>query len=148
MRPVQPMRPVRVLIADDHPLFAKTIEAMLAGHPEIEVVATASDGLQAIRLALILAPDVVLMDVDMPNLDGLAATERITALGLSCRVIVLTASEDADTSRAALRAGASAYLTKGLISKSLVPAILNLAGVPARLSEDGGADVAGRTRVG
>lgn len=142
------MRPVRVLIVDDHPLFAKTIEAMLAGHPEIDVVATALDGIEAIRLAVTLAPDVIVMDVDMPNLDGLAATRRIAELGLQCRVIVLTASEDAETSRAALRAGASAYLTKGLISKSLVPAILNLAGVPARLSEDGSADFAGRTRVG
>ncbi|HEV8688530.1 MAG TPA: response regulator transcription factor [Gaiellaceae bacterium] len=142
------MRPVRVLIVDDHPLFAKTIEAMLAGHPEIEVVAEAADGIEALRLATSLMPDVILMDVDMPRLDGLSATRRIAELGLPCRVIVLTASEDVETSRAALRAGASAYLTKGLISKSLVPAILNLAGVPARLTEDGGADLASRRRVG
>jgi DNA-binding NarL/FixJ family response regulator len=142
------MRPVRVLIVDDHPLFAKTIEAMLAGHSEIEVVAEASDGIEALRLATSLTPDVILMDVDMPRLDGLSATRRIVELGLPCRVIVLTALEDVETSRAALRSGASAYLTKGLISKSLVPAILNLAGVPARLTEDGGADLAGRRRVG
>jgi DNA-binding NarL/FixJ family response regulator len=142
------MRPVRVLIVDDHPLFAKTLEAMLAGHREIEVVGAAGDGVEAVRLAATFRPDVILMDVDMPLLDGLSATRRIAELGLPSRIIVLAASEDMDTSRAALRAGASAYLTKGLISKSLVPAILNLAAPPARLEEDGGADVAGRRRTG
>jgi two-component system nitrate/nitrite response regulator NarL len=142
------MRPVRVLIVDDHSLFAKTLQAMLAGHREIEVVGEAGDGVEGLRLAMSLVPDVILMDVDMPRLDGLSATRRIADLGLPSRIIVLTASEDMDTSRAALRAGASAYLTKGLISKSLVPAILNLAGARARLDEDGGADVAGRRRTG
>jgi DNA-binding NarL/FixJ family response regulator len=142
------MRPVRVLIVDDHPLFAKTLEAMLAGHREIEVVGEAGDGVEALRLATALGPEVILMDADMPRLDGISATRRIVELGLSCRIIVLTASEEVETSRAALRAGASAFLTKGLISKSLVPAILNLAGAPARLDEDGGADVAGRRRTG
>jgi DNA-binding NarL/FixJ family response regulator len=142
------MRPVRVLIVDDHPLFAKTLEAMLAGHPELEIVGRAQDGIEALRLATTLTPDVIVMDVDMPGLDGLSATRRIVDLGLPSRVIVLTASEEVETSRAALRAGASAYLTKGLISKSLVLAILNLAGAPARLDEDGGADLAGRRRAG
>jgi DNA-binding NarL/FixJ family response regulator len=142
------MRRVRVLIVDDHPLFAKTLEAMLAGHAEIEVVGDAGDGIEALRLASSLVPDVILMDVDMPRLDGLAATRRVTDLGLPSRVIILTASEDVEVSRTALRAGASAYLTKGLISKSLVPAILNVAGAGDRLSADGGADLAGRRRVG
>jgi DNA-binding NarL/FixJ family response regulator len=142
------MRPVRVLIVDDHPLFAKTLEAMLAGQREIDVVGEAGDGIEALRMATTLGPEVILMDVDMPRLDGIAATRRIAQLGLPCRVIVLTASEDMETSRAALRAGASAFLTKGLISKSLVPAILNLAGATARLDGDGSADVAGRRRAG
>jgi DNA-binding NarL/FixJ family response regulator len=142
------MRRVRVLIVDDHPLFAKTLDAMLAGHPEIEVVGKAGDGIEGLRLAASLVPDVVLMDVDMPRLDGLAATRRVTELRLPLRVIILTASEEMEVSRAALRAGASAYLTKGLISKSLVPAILNVAGTGDRLSADGGADLAGRRRVG
>src|SRR4051794_7728307 len=103
------MRPARVLIVDDHPLFAKTIEAMLAGHPQIEIVGVAGDGVQALHLATTLAPDVILMDVEMPVLDGLSATRRITELGLAARVIILTASEDTETSRGALRAGASAF---------------------------------------
>lgn len=142
------MRPARVLIVDDHPLFAKTMAAMLAGHPKIEVVGVAADGIEALQLATRLAPDVILMDADMPRLDGLSATRRLLDLGLSARVIVLTASEDVETSRAALRAGASAFLTKGLIATSLVPAILNLAGAHATLDEDGGADIAGRRRTG
>jgi DNA-binding NarL/FixJ family response regulator len=140
--------PVRVLVVDDHPLFAKTIEAMLAGHPELEVVGVAGDGVEALHLTLDLVPDVVVMDVDMPRLDGISATRRLAELGAPARVVVLTAHESAETSRAALRAGASAYLTKGLISKSLVPAILNLAGAPATLGEDGGADIASRRRAG
>jgi DNA-binding NarL/FixJ family response regulator len=142
------MRRVRVLIVDDHTLFAKTLNAMLASHSQIEVVGEAGDGIEALRLALRLVPDVILMDVEMPRLDGLAATRRLTELGLPSRVIVLTASEEMEVSRAALRAGASAYLTKGLISRSLVPAILNVAGAGDRLTADGGADLAGRRRVG
>jgi DNA-binding NarL/FixJ family response regulator len=121
---------------------------MVAGHPQIEVVGSAADGIEALHLATRLDPDVILMDVDMPRLDGLSATRRLLELGLTARVIILTASEDAETSRSALRAGASAYLTKGLISKSLVPAILNLSGAQATLEEDGGADLAGRRRTG
>ena len=64
---------VRVLIADDHSLFAKTLEALLAGTPGVEVVGIAEDGLEAVGLAVTLSPDVVLMDVEMPHLDGIAS---------------------------------------------------------------------------
>lgn len=73
---------VRVLIADDRSLFAKTLEALLAGTPGVEVVGIAEDGLDAVGLAVTLCPDVVLMDVEMPHLDGIAATRRLHELGL------------------------------------------------------------------
>lgn len=142
------MGSLRVLIADDHPLFAKTLEALLAGAPGIEVVAVAADGLEAVALCATLAPDIVLMDVDMPHLDGIAATKRVRELGFGTASVVLTASDDPTCSQRAFEAGALAYLTKDRVAESLVPAILAAAGSGARLSADGGADVAGRARVG
>lgn len=142
------MTPVRVLIADDHPLFAKTLEALLAGVPEIEVVAIAADGLEAVGLSATLFPDVVLMDLEMPHLDGIAATRRLRELGLGVAAIVLTASGDPRRSQEAYEAGAAGYVTKDRVVTALVPAILAAAGGRARLSADGGADLAGRARVG
>jgi DNA-binding NarL/FixJ family response regulator len=142
------MSPLRVLIVDDHRLFRKTLRALLAGRDEIEIVAEAEDGLEAIGLALSLAPDVVLMDIEMPLLDGLAATRRLRELGLGVRTIVLTASNDPTSADRALHAGADAYLTKDRIATALAPAILEVAGARDRLSADGGADLAGRARVG
>jgi DNA-binding NarL/FixJ family response regulator len=139
---------LRVLIADDHSLFAKTLEALLAGNPEVEVVGVAADGLEAVGLAATLCPDVVLMDVEMPHLDGLAATRRLRELGLGIPVVVMTASADPGLADAALAAGAKGYLTKDRIATGLIPALLEVAGPPASLSADGGAELAGRARVG
>jgi DNA-binding NarL/FixJ family response regulator len=139
--------PVRVLIADDHPLFAKTLDALLAGEPELEVVGIAEDGLEAIGLSAALGPDIVLMDIDMPHLDGLAATKRIRELGLAARIIVLTASTDPADAQRAYEAGAAGYLTKDRVATALVPAVLSAAGARATLSADGGAELAGRARV-
>jgi len=139
---------LRVLIADDHSLFAKTLEALLAGNPEFEVVGIAEDGLEAVGLAATLCPDVVLMDIEMPHLDGIAATRRLRELGLGIPVVVLTASEDPSLAEAAHAAGAKGYLTKDRIASGLVPALLGVAGPPASLSADGGAELAGRARVG
>lgn len=138
---------MRVLIADDHALFAKTLEAMLSGTPQIEVVGIAEDGLEAVGLAATLCPDVVLMDLEMPHLDGLAATRRLRALGLGIPVIVLTASADPTFAQQAQEVGAKGYLTKDRIATALVPAVLEVAGAPARLSDDGGAELAGRARI-
>ena len=142
------MGQVRVLIADDHPLFAKTLEALLAGTPELEIVGFAADGLEAVGLAASLCPDVILMDVEMPHLDGIAATRRIRELGLGIATIVLTASDDPNTSQRAFEAGATGYLTKDRLTYSLGPVVLAAAGARARLSGDGGAELAGRARVG
>ena len=139
---------VRVLIADDHSLFAKTLEALLAGTRGVEVVGVAEDGLEAVGLAVTLSPDVVLMDVEMPHLDGIAATRRLRELGLGIPVVVLTASDDPKLAEAAHAAGAKGYLTKDRIVNGLLPALLAAAEAPARLSGNGSAELAGRARVG
>ncbi len=121
--------PVRVLIADDNELFAKTLEAMLAGEPRVEVIGVARNGKQAVELVETLWPDVVLMDVSMPVLDGFSATRILRQRGSDARVLVLTASaEGADADRA-LREGAFGYLTKDRIATELLPALLHVAGV-------------------
>jgi DNA-binding NarL/FixJ family response regulator len=140
--------PVRVLIADDHSLFAKTIEALLAGNRDVEVVGVAADGLEAVGLAATLVPDVVLMDIEMPHLDGFGATRRIRELGLPSRMIVLTASDDPANAQRAHEVGATGYLTKDRVATTLIPAILAAAGARATLSPDGGAELADRARVG
>ena len=118
--------PLRVLIADDHRLFAEALEAILASDERIEVVGQASDGSEAVELARKLGPDVVLMDVSMPGLDGFEATREIRAGGGGVRVLMLTGSNsraDVDRSR---NAGASGYVTKDRIASELVAAIVEV----------------------
>ncbi len=124
--PVQKSQPLRVLIADDHRLFAEALEAILATDQRIEVVGQASDGSQAVELAQKLGPDVVLMDVSMPVLDGFEATREIRSASGSVRVLMLTGSNsraDVDRSR---EAGASGYVTKDRIASELVAAIVEV----------------------
>jgi DNA-binding NarL/FixJ family response regulator len=126
-----PGRPVRVLVADDHPLFAKTLEAVLAGDERVEVVGCAPHGKRAIELAETLGPDVILMDLDMPVMDGFEATRLLRERGSPARVLVLTASRESDDSDKAFQAGAWGYLTKDRIASNLLPAILFVAGEQA-----------------
>jgi DNA-binding NarL/FixJ family response regulator len=119
-------KPLRVLIADDHRLFAEALQAILASDERIEVVGQASDGSEAVALAQKLAPDVVLMDVSMPVLDGFEATREIRARNADTRVLMLTGSNsraDVDRSR---EAGASGYVTKDRIASELVAAIVEV----------------------
>jgi DNA-binding NarL/FixJ family response regulator len=119
-------KPLRVLIADDHRLFAEALEAILGADERIEVVGQASDGGQAVELARALGPDVVLMDVSMPVLDGFEATREIRAASDAVRVLMLTGSNsraDVDRSRAA---GASGYVTKDRIASELVATIVEV----------------------
>jgi DNA-binding NarL/FixJ family response regulator len=121
------MRPVRVLIADDEPLFVETVEALLAGDERVEVVGTAADGKQAVELATALNPDVTLMDISMPILDGIEATRRIRERFPNACVLVLTGSSiSADVDRAR-QAGVAAFLTKDRLGTQLVNAILEVA---------------------
>jgi DNA-binding NarL/FixJ family response regulator len=122
--------PIRVLIADDHRLFAETLGLTLEADPRLQVVGCARDGREAVELALTREPDVVLMDLDMPLVDGLEATKVICA-SLRTRVAVLTASPLPDDSLRAREAGAAAYLSKGCSAEEVIDAILELAS-PAR----------------
>lgn len=122
--------PIRVLIADDHRLFAETLGLALDAHPRLQVVGYARDGREAVKLTLALAPDVVLMDLDMPLVDGLEATQVICT-SLEAQVAVLTASPLPADSLRAREAGAAAYLTKGCSATEVVDAVLELAS-PAR----------------
>ena len=119
-------KPLRVLIADDHRLFAEALEAILATDERIEVVGQASDGEQAVELARKLGPDVVLMDVSMPVLDGFEATREIRSAGEEVRVLMLTGSNSRDDVDRSRDAGASGYVTKDRIASELVATIVEV----------------------
>lgn len=119
---MSPLPPIRVLIADDHPLVREGIKVSLARHPHIRVVGEASDGEAAVSAAQKLRPDVVLLDLNMPRLDGLGAARRLRKLLPSCRAIVLTMHLDEEYARQAVAAGA-----KGFVQKDASPATLSKA---------------------
>ena len=119
---------VRVLIADDQRLFAEALEAILMTDGRIVVVGRAANGEEAVALALGGRPDVVLMDIAMPVLDGIAATEAIGVDAPETRVVVLTGSEAPDDITRARAAGAAGYVTKDQVAGDLVRAILDAAG--------------------
>ena len=119
---------IRLLVVDDHPVVRAGIVGLLAGEPDLEVVGEAADGAQACDLAAALHPDVVLMDLRMPVMDGTTATERILAATPTVRVVVLTTYEtDADILRA-VGAGATGYLLKDTPRDDLVAAVRAVAG--------------------
>lgn len=104
--------PVRTLICDDHALFRRGLMMVLEEEPGVEVVAEAENGAEAVAMAESFAPDVVLMDIAMPGLDGISATRQIALLHPSARIIMLTVSRDGDELFEAIRAGATTYLLK------------------------------------
>jgi DNA-binding NarL/FixJ family response regulator len=112
-----------VLVADDQALFREGLHTLLDAHADIEVVGEAGNGEEALALALSLKPDVVLMDLRMPVLDGIAATRRLLESGSKSRVIALTTFDDDDSVFDALRAGALGYLLKDVPSERLVEAV-------------------------
>ncbi|AUI59196.1 response regulator transcription factor [Amycolatopsis sp. BJA-103] len=115
---------VRVLLVDDQALFREALATLLEVQPEIEVVGEAGDGEQAVRLCAELCPDVALMDLRMPVLDGIAATARLRAEQPGVRVLALTTFDDDEDVFAALRAGAVGYLLKDVSSARLVEALV------------------------
>jgi NarL family two-component system response regulator LiaR len=115
--------PIRVLITDDHSIVRKGIRALLATEPDIEVVGEASDGAEAAAQAQALHPDVILMDLVMPKVDGIEATRRILAQQPGMRILVLTSFAADDKVFPAIKAGALGYLLKDSGPDELVQAI-------------------------
>ncbi|MET9551993.1 response regulator transcription factor [Streptomyces sp. NPDC006645] len=115
--------PVRVVLADDQPLIRSGLRVLIADHPDLDVVGEAGTGAQAVRLVRELRPDVVVMDIRMPGMDGIEATGLITAVPGSARVVVLTTFDDDEYVYAALRAGASGFLIKDMSLEGILSAI-------------------------
>lgn len=107
------MTPIRVVLVDDHPVVLGGLRALLESLPDFEVVAEATDGEAGVREVVLTKPDVVLMDIRMPGIDGLEATRRIRERAEGVAVLVLTMFDDDDTVFGAMRAGAQGYLLKG-----------------------------------
>ncbi len=114
---------IRVLLADDQGLFREGLHTLLSVQADVEVVGEAANGAEAVALARDLRPDVVLMDVQMPELDGVAATRQLQASQAGCRVILLTTFDDDEYVFEGLRAGAVGYLLKDVPSARLLEAI-------------------------
>jgi len=117
---------IRVLIADDHRLFAQALEAILASDERIEVVGHARDGTEAVELARSLEPDVILMDIAMPGMDGFEATRRIRERKGDACVLMLTGSNSRSDVDRARKAGAAGYVTKDRIAAELIDAIVEV----------------------
>lgn len=117
------MAPIRILLVDDQALFREGLHTLLSVQADFEVVGEAGNGQEAVRLAATLHPDVVLMDLQMPVLDGVAATRQLRAALPGCRVIVLTTFDDDEYVFEGLRAGAAGYLLKDTPSARLAEAI-------------------------
>jgi two-component system, NarL family, nitrate/nitrite response regulator NarL len=124
--PAPQARHLRVLVADDDPLFVETVKALLAGDDRVEVVGTASNGQDAVDLANALAPDLTLMDISMPVLDGIEAARRIRLEQPTAAVLILTGSSIATDIDRARQAGVAGFLTKDRLGTQLVDAILEL----------------------
>jgi two-component system NarL family response regulator len=114
---------IRVVIADDHALFRRGLNMVLESEPGIEIVAEAEDGEQAVKAAQEHSPDVVLMDVRMPRVDGIEATRRIHETVPGCKVLILTVSDEETDLYEAIKAGANGYLLKEISIEEVADAI-------------------------
>lgn len=114
---------IRVLITDDQPLVRAGLQALLRRDKEIEIVGEARDGQEAVQLAEKLCPDIILMDVKMPNLDGIEATRRIHSENDSSRILMVAMSYDEKSVRRALASGARGYVDKSSMTDELIPAV-------------------------
>lgn len=117
------MSPIRILLADDHQMIRTGLKSFLESHPDFKVIAEAGNGREAIERALETRPDIILMDITMPEMDGLEATRQLKKLWPECVILCLTVHEDKFYFMEMLAAGASGYLTKQAASDELVSAI-------------------------
>ena len=117
------MDPIRILIADDHPLFRDGLRALLESVADMQVIGEAATGDEALTQAHVLQPDVILMDLKMPGMNGIEATRRILHTSPHIRILVVTMFEDDDSVFAAIRAGARGYLLKGAAQEETLRAI-------------------------
>ncbi|HIZ63323.1 MAG TPA: response regulator transcription factor [Firmicutes bacterium] len=118
-------RKIRVLLADDQSILADGIKSVLSSCPDLEVVGIASDGFEALQLTESCSPDVVLMDIRMPNMNGVIATQEIKRRRPDVKVLILTTFDDSDYILNAINNGASGYLLKDTSSAALIDAIKN-----------------------
>lgn len=117
------MTPARLLLVDDHTLFREGLAAILNAQPDLEVVAQASDGIEAVVMAQQLRPDLILMDIEMPGMDGLEALLRIRQILPEVRVVMLTVRDDEEALLQAIKYGAQGYLLKDLNSAKVIEMI-------------------------
>ncbi|MEV0165922.1 LuxR family two component transcriptional regulator [Nonomuraea fuscirosea] len=139
--------PVRLLIADDHPVVRDGIRGMFTGDPGFEVLGEAGDGAQAVDLARVLDPDVILMDLRMPRMDGVAAIKELARLGVRARVLVLTTYDTDKDVLPAVEAGATGYLLKDTSRDELVRAVRAAARGEAVLSPSVATRLLGQVRA-
>ena len=114
---------IRVLVADDHPMLREGLVAVLGTQPDFDVIGEAADGSEVVRLAQTLRPDVILLDLEMPETDGVAALKRLRDVGSEARTIVFTAYDTDERILRSLRAGARGYLLKGASRAEIFEAI-------------------------
>ncbi|GAA4204259.1 response regulator [Actinocatenispora rupis] len=142
-----PAATIRVLLVDDHPVVRDGLRGMLSGAADIEVVGEASDGAEAVDRAAVDRPDVVLMDLRMPNVDGVTAIRRLRERGLPCRVLVLTTYDTDQDVLPAIEAGATGYLLKDAPREDLFRAVRSAARGEAVLAPSVATRLMGRVRT-
>ena len=118
---------IKVLVADDHPVVRDGLRALFAEYPSIELIGEAATGREAIKAAVIDRPDVIIMDLAMPDTDGFSATAEISRVAPEVAVLVLTMSDDDVTMTKAMRAGARGYLLKGATKEEILRAVTAVA---------------------
>lgn len=148
MNPAAPdSAPIRLLIADDHPVVRDGLSGMFAADPEFEVVGQAADGAEAVRLAMSLEPDVVLMDLRMPGMDGVTAIAELARVGSTARILVLTTYDSDTYVLPAIEAGATGYLLKDAPRDELLRAVRAAANREAVLSPSVAARLMNRVKA-
>jgi DNA-binding NarL/FixJ family response regulator len=127
---------IRILIADDHPMFREGVVQSLASEKDFAIIGQASNGKNTIEMAKELLPDVLLLDITMPDEDGITITKKISAAFPVIQIIMLTASENEDDLMKALKAGARGYVLKGISAKELVKVVRTIAAGGTYISPD------------